>query len=307
MTQTEYHIPVMPEESVTWLITDPDGIYVDGTLGGGGHTEALLDRLSPKARVYGIDQDDDALTETRQRLGGDTRLELIKGNFGYMKTLLPPDTIGNVSGILLDLGVSSHQIDEPERGFSFQADGPLDMRMSDLRSLTAHQVVNDYEYEDLRNIFFEFGEERQSSRIARTIIENRPIDTTGELKNVIQKVAKGPHAVKSVARIFQAIRIEVNRELEMLETALPQGLEILKEDGRFVIISYHSLEDRLVKLFFKTGNTEGTLHKDFYGNDIKPVEMLTPKIVTASEDEIRINPRARSARMRVAAKKSEVI
>lgn len=307
MTLTEYHTPVMPEETVSWLITDPAGIYVDGTIGGGGHTEALLARLSPEARVYGIDQDDDALREARERVGNDPRLELIKGNFGYMKTLLPPDTIGNISGILLDLGVSSHQIDKPDRGFSFQADGPLDMRMSDLRSLTAYQVVNDYEYEDLRNIFFEFGEERQSSRIARTIIENRPVSTTGELKKIIGKVAKGPHAIKSVARIFQAIRIEVNRELEMLEAALIQGLDILKEDGRFVIISYHSLEDRLVKLFFKTGNTEGTLHKDFYGNDIKPVEMLTPKIVTASEAEILTNSRARSARMRVAAKKSEVV
>lgn len=305
MTQAEYHIPVLLEESISWLMTDPDGIYVDGTLGGGGHTAAILAGLSERGRVYGIDQDDDAIEQTRQQIN-DPRLLLIKGNFGFMKTLLPPEIIGQVSGILLDLGVSSHQIDEPERGFSFQADGPLDMRMGDLRAQTAEQVVNDYEYEDLRNIFFEYGEERQSNRIARAIIDNRPVSSTGQLKDIILTVARGPHAVKSVARIFQAIRIEVNRELEMLGMALEKGLEILKEEGRFVVISYHSLEDRLVKLFFRTGNLDGTLHKDFYGNDIKPLQMLTPKIVTASESEILMNPRARSARLRVAVKKSEV-
>jgi 16S rRNA (cytosine1402-N4)-methyltransferase len=303
MTHTDYHIPVLLEESVSWLLTDPDGIYVDGTIGGGGHSEAILEKLSPEGRVYGIDQDDEALEQTRQRLGDDHRLELIKGNFGFMKTLLPPDTIGKVNGILLDLGVSSHQIDEPERGFSFQAKGPLDMRMGDLRAQTAEQVINSYEFEDLRNIFFEFGEERQSNRIARAIIDNRPVTTTEQLSRIILTVAKGPHAVKSVARIFQAIRIEVNRELEMLGMALEKGLDILKEDGRYVVISYHSLEDRKVKQFFKTGNLEGTLHKDFYGNDITPLQMLTPKIITASESEIRENPRARSARLRVAAKK----
>ncbi|HBQ60385.1 MAG TPA: 16S rRNA (cytosine(1402)-N(4))-methyltransferase, partial [Balneolaceae bacterium] len=200
------------------------------------------------------------------RIGDDSRFTPIKGNFGYLTTILPPQTHGQVAGILLDLGVSTHQIKEPERGFSFQEDGPLDMRMGNLSGVSAYQVVNEYDYETLRDIIFHYGEEKQSRKIARAIIDNRPIETTGELQKVVSSVVNSRFEVKSLARVFQGIRIEVNRELEMLENVLEQSLEVLKPGGRIVAISYHSLEDRIVKRFFKAGNFKGKVEKDFYGN-----------------------------------------
>jgi 16S rRNA (cytosine1402-N4)-methyltransferase len=300
MMKNAYHIAVMQQQAVSLLLTNKSGIYVDATLGAGGHTLEMLGALHADATVYGIDQDNEAIREASENIGNDSRFKTIRGNFGHLETILPQEIIGNVDGILLDLGVSSHQIDEASRGFSFQQDGPLDMRMGTLRQLTAEQVVNTYPYERLRNILYQYGEELKSGLIAKTIIENRPLSTTGDLKRCVEKVVKGKFQVKSLARVFQAIRIEVNQELDVLERVLEQSVNILKEGGRIVVISYHSLEDRLVKNYLKAGNFKGDIQKDFYGNNIRPFQPLTNKVITATEDEIRANSRSRSARMRVA-------
>lgn len=300
---TEYkHVPVLLHESVDLLVTDAGGIYVDGTLGGGGHAVEILSKLNNDGQLIGIDQDDEALAAARARIGNEPRFRSIKGNFGYLSRLLPPEIHGEVSGILLDLGVSTHQITRGERGFSFQEDGPLDMRMSNLRGVTAHQVVNEYTYEELRDVIFHYGEERLSRQIARAIVDARPLETTGELRDIIESVVHGPHQIKSVARVFQGIRIEVNRELDMLREVLEQALDVLKIGGRIVAISYHSLEDRIVKRFFKAGNHEGKIKKDFYGNQLSPIRSLSNGIIRPSEEEIDRNPAARSAKMRVAEK-----
>lgn len=297
-----YHEPVLLREVITYLITDQDGIYVDGTLGGGGHALEVLNHISDKGKLFGIDQDDEALEAAGNFLGKDQRYIPVKGNFGYMDVLLPPDIKGKVSGILLDLGVSSHQLESRERGFGYQQDSPLDMRMGTMSSVDARQVVNDYSREELAGILFKYGEERFSRKIADAIIRARPVTTTKQLRDIVESIVKGPHATKSVARVFQAIRIEVNRELDMLETGLAAGLHLLKKGGRFVVISYHSLEDRMVKNFFKTGHTDGTLEKDFYGNPVTDIHLITRNVITASESERDQNPRSRSAKMRVAEK-----
>lgn len=304
MNNISFHEPVLLKDSVEHLIYDEDGIYVDGTLGGGGHSQAILKLLSSKGQLFGIDQDDEALQAASEKIGTDSRFHPIKGNFGFMDVLLPPEITQNVNGILLDLGVSSHQIDTAERGFSFQFEGPLDMRMNPQIALTAYHVINEYSAKELSTVLYRYGEERHSRRIVQAIIQARPITTTSQLRKIIESVVKGPYTTKSVARVFQAIRIEVNGELEALENGLIAGLKLLKDGGRFIIISYHSLEDRIVKTFFKTGNLEGKIEKDFYGNVITEIELFNKKIITASEDEINRNPRARSAKMRIGIKKS---
>jgi 16S rRNA (cytosine1402-N4)-methyltransferase len=304
MTHVTYHKPVLLNEAIRYLVTDPHGTYVDGTLGGGGHSALILKSLSEKGRVYGIDQDEDALRVAAERFAGEERISLIRGNFGYMDALLPKEARGRLSGILLDLGVSSHQIDQPERGFSFQKDGPLDMRMGALQDLTAATIVNEYEYEELRNLFFEYGEERESARIARAIIRDRPLETTGQLRESVASAVPERFLNKSLARIFQALRIAVNSELGMLERALEKGTAMLREEGRFVVITYHSLEDRLCKNYFRAGNFEGRPVKDFYGNDITPLQAVTKKVVTPSPGEVAENPRARSAKLRAAARRA---
>ncbi|MTI87133.1 MAG: 16S rRNA (cytosine(1402)-N(4))-methyltransferase RsmH [Balneolaceae bacterium] len=301
MTVYHEHIPVLLSESVDFLVTDEEGIYVDGTLGGGGHSKEILSHLGGNATLYGIDQDDQALDAATSQVN-DNRFTPLKGNFGYLSTLLPPQTHGQVAGILLDLGVSTHQIKEAERGFSFQEDGPLDMRMGNLSGVSAYQVVNEYDYETLRDIIFHYGEEKMSRQIARAIIDSRPVETTGELRNIVSSVVNKRFEVKSLARVFQGIRIEVNRELEMLKNVLQQSLEVLKPGGRIVAISYHSLEDRIVKRFFKAGNHDGEIEKDFYGNPLSPIRPITKNIVTPSAEEIDKNPASRSAKLRVAEK-----
>lgn len=306
MTDFIEHIPVLLEESVDYLITDTDGIYIDATLGGGGHSQLILQKMGHEGHLYGIDQDHEALNAATERVGHDPRFTALEGNFGYLTTLVPREHHGEVSGVLFDYGVSTHQIKEPERGFSFQNEGPLDMRMSTMSGVSAYQVVNEYDYKKLRDIIFHYGEERMSRQIAKEIIESRPIETTTELRNTIETVVKGKYAIKSVARVFQAIRIEVNREMEVLKLALKESLNLLKIGGRIVAISYHSLEDRLVKNFFKSGNFEGTVEKDFYGNPVSPIEPLTRQIITPDKVEIERNPASRSAKMRVATKTAEV-
>jgi 16S rRNA (cytosine1402-N4)-methyltransferase len=296
------HQPVLLHESLDFIITDSGGIYIDATLGGGGHSLALLSQLNNDAQLIGIDQDDEALHAANNRIGDDPRFSFIKGNFGYLSRLLPPELHGKVSGILFDLGVSTHQISEAERGFTFQKEGPLDMRMSNLQGVNAYQVVNEYSYENLRDVIFHFGEERMSRQIAREIMDRRPVETTSELREAVEAVVSGKHQIKSVARVFQGIRIEVNRELDMLREALEQSLDILKVGGRIVAISYHSLEDRIVKKFFKAGNHKGKIEKDFYGNPLSPLEEISGGIVRPTEAEIEKNPASRSAKMRVAQK-----
>ncbi len=305
MMATEYHIPVMLSESIGFLRTDPDGIYIDATLGAGGHTIGLLKELGENATVFGLDQDDEALAEATANVGGDSRFKTIKGNFGYLETLLDPEYHGKVSGILLDLGVSSHQIDDPGRGFSFREDGPLDMRMGNLRATTAADVLNNYTEHELRRILYVYGEERFAPAITRRIIENRPIESTSQLRDCVEAVVHPPKTVKSLARVFQAIRIEVNKELEMLRRVLDQSTRLLKPGGRIVVISYHSLEDRIVKNWFKAGNEEGEQEKDFYGNVIRPFDPVVNKVVMATEKEKSENPRSRSARLRAAEKTEE--
>lgn len=296
------HQPVLLQESVEYLITDPSGIYIDATLGGGGHSLALLSQLNNDAQLFGIDQDDEALEAADSRIGNDVRFSSIKGNFGYLTRLLSPELHGEVSGILLDLGVSTHQITDADRGFTFQEEGPLDMRMGNLHGVTAYQVVNEYSYEDLRDIIYHYGEERYSRKIAREIVARRPLETTTDLRKAIEAVVYGKHQIKSVARVFQGIRIEVNRELDMLREVLEQALEVLQTGGRIVAISYHSLEDRIVKKFFKAGNHEGTIEKDFYGNPRTPIEEISGGIIRPTKAEINQNQAARSAKMRVAEK-----
>tara|TARA_R110000868_G_scaffold259361_3_gene517214 strand:+ start:42749 stop:43687 length:939 start_codon:yes stop_codon:yes gene_type:complete len=296
------HIPVMLSECIDALEIEKDGVYIDGTLGGGGHSKEILSHLGENGLLYGIDQDDEAIAAATDRIGEDGRFKILKGNFGYLTTLLPPRIKGQVAGILLDLGVSTHQIKEGERGFSFQEDGPLDMRMGNLTGVSAYQVVNNYDYETLRDVIFHYGEERGSRQIAKAIIDARPIETTGELKKIVAEVVPGRFQVKSLARVFQGIRIEVNRELEMLKDVLTQSLEVLKPEGRLVVMSYHSLEDRIVKRFFKAGNLEGKVEKDFYGNVLSPLQVINKQVITPSKEEVSKNPAARSAKLRVAEK-----
>lgn len=302
--ETEYHkhVPVLLQESVSQLVTDTKGIYIDATLGGGGHSCHLLSHLESSAKLVGVDQDDEALAAAANFIGEDARFSTIKGNFGYLNQLIPPALHGRINGILFDLGVSTHQIREGSRGFSFQEEGPLDMRMSNLQGVTAYKVVNDYSYEALRDVIFHYGEERNSRTIARAIVNARPVETTFALRTIIESTVSGKHQIKSIARVFQGIRIEVNRELDMLRNGLEQALDMLAVGGRLVAISYHSLEDRIVKRFFKTGNHKGEVKKDFYGNPISAIRAISDGIITPSDEEIERNPASRSAKMRVAEK-----
>jgi len=301
MQPISYHEPVLLAEAVEVLVSDPNGIYIDGTLGGGGHSAEILKALSPSGKLFGIDQDDDALRTATARIN-DNRFQAVKGNFAYMDVLIPSLYRGRVSGILLDLGVSSYQIDEGARGFSFREDGPLDMRMDSRTSRSAHEVVNEYSEAELTRILFEYGEERFSRKIANAIVNRRPMATTSELRNAVEAAVKGPMVIKSIARVFQAIRMEVNREIEVLHQVLQKSVALLGPSGRLVVIAYHSLEDRPVKHFMRSGNLQGTIEKDFYGHDVRPLEPFKPAMITPSELEISRNPRARSAKMRIAYK-----
>lgn len=300
MNHAAYHKPVLLQEAIRYLVHEPDGMYLDATLGGGGHSAHILDHLSEKGHLYAIDQDEDAIRHCRKRFNEETRITVIKGNFGYMDILLPKEVDGELDGVLFDLGVSSHQLDEPRRGFSFRSDGPLDMRMGDLQMQKASDVINNCEYDALRDLVYRYGEERMGSRIARAIVQARPVETTLELRDAIASVVPSRHLNKSLARVFQAVRIHVNDELTMLRQAVEKGTGMLNTEGRIVAITYHSLEDRICKNYFRHGNFEGKPVRDFYGNPVRPLKPLFSKIVVPSESEMADNPRARSARLRVA-------
>jgi 16S rRNA (cytosine1402-N4)-methyltransferase len=304
-----YHTPVLVRETVDLLVTDPAGVYVDGTLGGGGHSAALLDALAPEGRVVGLDQDPEALAAARARLAeaggpeGASRFTALRGNFADMAGLLASAGLDAVDGILLDLGVSSHQIDEAARGFAYSAEGPLDMRMDPSAPRSAADLINTLAEEDLANLIYTYGEEPRSRKVARAIVERRPLRTTAELAEAVRQAVPYKEEVKSLSRVFQGLRIAVNDELAVLERALIAALGLLKPGGRLAVIAYHSLEDRPVKHFLRYGNFENEPVHDFYGNLLTPWEPVTRKAVQPSEEEVAANPRARSARLRVAEKR----
>ena len=295
-----YHNPVLLKKSVDDLVTNPDGIYVDVTFGGGGHSREILKTLSPKGRLFSFDQDLDALKNTID----DERFTLINQNFRFLENSMLAYGISHVDGILADLGVSSHQFDEAERGFSTRSNAPLDMRMNVMQGLDAKKIINDYEEEDLANIFYQYGELRESRKLAREIVHHRKskkIETTEDLKNLFSYIPAFKQN-KFFAQVFQAVRIEVNQELEVLKEMLVQSYKILKVEGRLVVISYHSLEDRLVKRFLKNGMFEGEPQRDIYGNYAKAFELLQTKAIIPDDKEIEENSRARSAKMRIGIK-----
>ena len=295
-----YHKPVLLTESVDALVSNPDGVYVDVTFGGGGHSREILSRLSEKGRLFSFDQDSDALNNAIE----DPRFTLINQNFRFLENSLLMYGVAQVDGVLGDLGVSSHQFDKAERGFSIRSDAPLDMRMNNMQSLDAQSVVNDYEEELLADIFYYYGELREARKLAREIVRYRKetrIVTTEDLKKVFSYIPTHK-SNKFFAQVFQAIRIEVNQELEALQELLVQSCRILRKGGRLVVISYHSLEDRLVKMFLKYQMFEGEPERDIYGNYEKKFELPYRKAIVPTDEEIEDNSRARSAKMRVGIK-----
>lgn len=295
-----YHNPVLLKQSVDDLVTNPDGTYVDCTFGGGGHSREILSRLSDNGKLFSFDQDLDALKNTID----DPRFTLINQNFRFLENSLLMYGVSQVDGILADLGVSSHQFDEADRGFSTRSNAPLDMRMNVMQNLDAKRVINDYEEEELADIFYHYGELREARKLARDIVHHRKtksIETTEDLKKLFSYIP--PHKVnKFYAQLFQAIRIEVNQELEVLKEMLVQAYNVLKPEGRLVVISYHSLEDRLVKRFLKNGMFEGEPERDIYGNYKKAFELVKSKAIIPDDREIEENSRARSAKMRTGIK-----
>ncbi len=293
-----YHNPVLLKESVDGLNIKEDGVYVDVTFGGGGHSREILSRLGEKGRLYAFDQDEDALENALD----DDRFQLIHENFRYMTQFLKFYGIRKVDGILADFGVSSHQFDKAERGFSTRFDADLDMRMSKKNTISAHDVVNNYSYDDLRRVLFEYGDLRNANAMAKAIEaarEETPIQTTDQLKGVLKQFLPSSKEHKILAQIYQAIRIEVNQEIEVIKEFLMQTPGILEAGGRLSMISYHSLEDRLVKRFIRAGRFAGDPEKDFYGNIDVPFKKVGGLIVP-SREEIKLNNRARSAKLRIA-------
>lgn len=299
-TEMEYHNPVLLKETVDGLNIKPDGIYVDVTFGGGGHSKEILSRLGPNGKLFAFDQDEDALNNALE----DERFELINENFRFIKRFLRFHNVRQVDGILADLGVSSHQFDVAERGFSTRFDAELDMRMSQKNDLNAYKVINEYDETSLRRVFYDYGELKNAPALARTILEYREHDeirNTEQFKQVLSRFLPAHKSHKILAQIYQAIRIEVNQEMDVLKEFLEQSLEILKPEGRLSVISYHSLEDRLVKRFMKNGMFEGEPERDFFGNFSVPFKSVG-KLIVPDSDEIYRNNRARSAKLRIAEK-----
>lgn len=295
-----YHVPVLLKEAVAALNIRPDGTYVDVTYGGGGHSREILKHLGKDGHLFAFDQDADAIKNKID----DDRLTLIEGNFANMKNYLRMEGVKQVDGVLADLGISSHQINIPKRGFSTRYDEKLDMRMDQNAELSAYEVINNYEERELKIIFSQYGDLRNATALARSIVAARnqnPIKTTGELIEIVSKHFPKLKLNKFLAKLFQAIRIEVNGEMDALKSMLMQSAMLLKTDGRLSVISYHSLEDRLVKRFIRDGRFEGEAEKDIYGNVDVPFKKIG-KLIVPDEAEIKRNPRARSAKLRIAIK-----
>lgn len=295
-----YHDPVMLTECIEGLNINPEGIYVDATFGGGGHANVILKNLGKTGQLFGFDQDQDAKANSIDS----ENFTFVQQNFRYLDKALRIHGVRQVDGILADLGVSSHQLNVGARGFSFRFEAALDMRMNQQGERKADDILNNYSAEELQNIFSRYGELRNSKTLAEAIVTERqirPIKTIGDFLNILNPLVRGQRN-KYLAKVFQAIRIEVNEEMEVLEDFLTAALKVLKPGGRLVIMSYHSLEDRLVKNFFKSGNFTGEQEKDFYGNINRPFKVITRKAVFATDEEVQQNSRARSARLRIAEK-----
>lgn len=296
-----YHIPVLLKPAVDGLDIRPEGTYVDTTLGGGGHTREILSRLGPQGRLLGFDQDEDA----ERNIPDDPRFTFVRSNFRFLHNFLRYHGISQIDGLLADLGVSSHHFDDSERGFSFRFDGALDMRMNKRAGQTAADIVNTYSEERLANVFYLYGELKNSRKLAAALVKARaaaPINTIGAFLDIVKPFFGREREKKEMARVFQALRIEVNQEMEALKEMLYAATDALRPGGRLAVITYHSLEDRMVKNLIKTGNVEGKMEKDFFGNTQTPFRAMNNKVIVPDDDETARNPRSRSAKLRIAEK-----
>lgn len=296
-----YHVPVLLEQSIDGLNIRPEGTYVDVTFGGGGHSRAILKRLKGKGHLYSFDQDPDA----EQNIVENPHFTFVRSNFRFLQNFMQYYNVDEVDGILADLGVSSHHFDDAERGFSFRFEGKLDMRMNQRAGKTAADIVNEYPEEKLADLFYLYGELKNSRKLASTIVKARAkesIQTIGDFLNIVQPLFGREREKKELAKVFQALRIEVNQEMTALREMLQAAIEVLKPGGRLSIITYHSLEDRMVKNIMKTGNIEGKLQQDFFGRVETPFKPVNNKVIIPSEDEQERNPRSRSAKLRIAEK-----
>lgn len=299
-----YHIPVLLQQSVDAMNIREDGIYVDMTFGGGGHSKEILSRLGEGGRLLGFDQDEDA----ERNIVNDPHFTFVRSNFRYLHNFLRYHGIDKVDAILADLGVSSHHFDDSERGFSFRFDGALDMRMNKRAGKTAADIVNTYDEEQLADLFYLYGELKNSRKLASVLVKarsQRPVATIGEFLEIVKPLFGREREKKELAKVFQALRIEVNREMDALKEMLNAATEALKPGGRLVVITYHSLEDRMVKNIMKTGNVEGKAEKDFFGNVQTPFKLVNNKVIVADDEEVARNPRSRSAKLRIAEKIGE--
>ncbi|MCR4583091.1 MAG: 16S rRNA (cytosine(1402)-N(4))-methyltransferase RsmH [Prevotella sp.] len=311
-TAETYHVAVLLTESVDGLGIKPDGVYVDVTFGGGSHSREILRRLGPKGHLYSFDQDADAErniladdTEEKENIAGDERFTFVRSNFRYLRNWMRYYGVSQIDGLLADLGVSSHHFDDETRGFSFRYEAPLDMRMNKRAGLTAADIVNDYSEERLADVFYMYGELKQARRLAAAIVKARAdkrIETTGDLLAISEKLLPREREKKETAKLFQALRIEANHEMDALREMLLGATQLLRTGGRLSVITYHSLEDRIVKNVMKAGNAEGRVEQDFFGRIASPLRALSNKVIVPSEEEQLRNPRSRSAKLRVAEK-----
>ena len=298
---TDYHIPVLLKESIDGLDVKPSGVYVDVTFGGGGHSKEILSRLNKNGKLFGFDQDEEAYKNALD----DDRFVFVRSNFRYLNNFLQYYQVERVDGILADLGVSSHHFDDEDRGFSFRYDSQLDMRMNRSAKQTAADILNNYDEKELSNLFFQYGELRMARKIASAIVnarQKKPLTTVNDFLEIMERFTIRDREKKVLAQAFQALRIEVNQELDALSEMLQQSVERLVVGGRISVISYHSLEDRIVKNFFRSGNIEGKIEKDFYGNPLTSLKVINRKVIIPKEEEQRLNPRSRSAKLRIAEK-----
>ena len=298
-TAETYHVPVLLQESVDGLDIKPDGIYVDVTFGGGGHSREILSRIGKNGHLYSFDQDEDA----EKNILNDNRFTFVRSNFRYLRNWMRYYGVEHIDGLLADLGVSSHHFDDETRGFSFRFDAPLDMRMNKRSGMTAAEILNNYDEEQLADIFYIYGELKNGRKVASAIIKARnskAIETTGDLMQITESLFPREREKKETAKLFQALRIEVNHEMEALKEMLYGAQEVLREGGRLSVITYHSLEDRIVKNIMKAGNAEGKVNQDFFGRTVAPFRQISNKVIVPSEEEQLRNPRSRSAKLRIA-------
>ena len=298
-TAETYHVPVLLQESVDGLNIKPDGIYVDVTFGGGGHSREILSRIGENGHLYSFDQDEDA----EKNILNDNRFTFVRSNFRYLRNWMRYYGVEHIDGLLADLGVSSHHFDDETRGFSFRFDAPLDMRMNKRSGMTAAEILNNYDEEQLADIFYIYGEIKNARKVASAIIKARgikAIETTGDLMQITESLFPREREKKETAKLFQALRIEVNHEMEALKEMLYGAQDVLREGGRLSVITYHSLEDRIVKNIMRAGNAEGKVNQDFFGRTVAPFRQISNKVIVPNEEEQQRNPRSRSAKLRIA-------